>query len=765
MLFFERELDLYVSTVDKDAVKTTANTVKLSVLAGMNITYKQQKQSTYNYKIEATPDRLDNKVVTGYTNPTISFSTYVKPYLDTNEKCAEKLLLEALLGQAGTEGASNYTASFLAANKLPIRYLYIVLGNNLVYYVDSGVVQEAIYNIDIDKATIIDWKVIGLNLQVLDDTAIPDTFTDHTSISNYVLNKLSNISISYDKLPLLGVSDELYLPGNDLINDGVESGIAVNSYGNFSIQTFGGESVFDFGTHNADTGRVVVTSGPQWTGSDYPNDGVNAWCWEADMYWDGSGGGTQNYFWNTNSTGNNWFYYQSYWNGYMYGDGMLAGNEHYDTGTFADHGIAANQWFHVAICSIPKDRTTILYINGKPTSSAWHHTNSGNPGVSSNGFIFGNDDGTTNPWYWGGMKNVAFSYGEDTPKYDYRFTPDSNPVIDGTTIAAVYTDFADEGPNNYTVTNFGATDEGTYLNSAQGSVQYFTMATDSSWNSTDWSINLRMYYNRSSGTYAVHQVYNDNIRRISIINNQLIVYINGAIVLQTSESYNDFATAFQKAAWYYITVEEKDGVYLLYVNGILRSGNASKTTTTPRTISTGGCTFFDPSNSSSHCALQYFRLDNKATRTDSWFESAYNDRFVNGNIPIINGKVKLENKVSIVERDTLDERLVQKLDHYVQDRKVEIDVSGYLKTGSSNNIQNKEIFDLLRTYPDFSKTVDLLSTIRLGRAEGPYVEFTLPKSDIDLPEIKVKDIITDNIKIRSQTLSTIDDDVEIKYKS
>lgn len=191
MIYFEREIEIYISTVDTGF--TTDNTTKLPILAGASIDYSTITNNSYNYKISDSPERLNEKILSGITPPEISFSTYAKPFLDTpNITAVEKLLLNSLLANTGTESASDYETSFTSTNVLPELYIFISF-NNLVYKISNVVVKSAIYNIEIDRPVFIEWKLVGLTIE--STSSAPGTYTDYTTNINFLKSKLSTVTM------------------------------------------------------------------------------------------------------------------------------------------------------------------------------------------------------------------------------------------------------------------------------------------------------------------------------------------------------------------------------------------------------------------------------------------------------------------------------------------------------------------------------------------------------------------------------------------
>jgi predicted transcriptional regulator YdeE len=127
MLFFERDQELFISTVTSGF--NNSNTVKLAALSGTTISYSLKDQSTYDYRVSAAPKRLDEKVPIGFSAPTLKFSTYTKY---TTNSSVEKLLLYSLTGNLGTEAAGEYTTSFTSVNKLP-EYLSIPFTSKMAF--------------------------------------------------------------------------------------------------------------------------------------------------------------------------------------------------------------------------------------------------------------------------------------------------------------------------------------------------------------------------------------------------------------------------------------------------------------------------------------------------------------------------------------------------------------------------------------------------------------------------------------------------------
>lgn len=131
-----------------------------------------------------------------------------------------------------------------------------------------------------------------------------------------------------------------------------------------------------------------------------------------------------------------------------------------------------------------------------------------------------------------------------------------------------------------------------------------------------------------------------------------------------------------------------------------------------------------------------------------------------GTLPAISGTFKFINAVEIAERNTLNIRAIQYLDHYVKQRDIELDFIGYLKTGV---VDNKSLFDNINNNIGYNDTNTIQTIVTIGRQSEANIVITLPKSHIDLPQIKIQDIISSNIKITARRNTVDNDDTTIKY--
>jgi len=200
----KRDLELYVSTVDTGF--TTSNTYKISVMDNFSWNTLSRSSKSDIKRISDTPERLPFTVTDEISPTTLKMTTYAKPVMNGgNHSCVEKLLFDSLCGAATTEGASEYSLGFASVNELIPLYIYISLdGNN--YKLSGSVVKTADFKFSIDTLTSIDWNIEAQTFSI--DATLPDTYTDHTAVTNYLKNKLSIISAVRNgttyQLPIIG---------------------------------------------------------------------------------------------------------------------------------------------------------------------------------------------------------------------------------------------------------------------------------------------------------------------------------------------------------------------------------------------------------------------------------------------------------------------------------------------------------------------------------------------------------------------------------
>jgi len=183
---------LYISTVNTS--HTLANTSKLRITNGFSLTASSISQSISKSRVTTTPNRVKNEHVVGTSPVKVSFETYMKPY-DTGSviTSAEKLLWESFAGAPSTEAGSVHTIDFLNSNisKLIELYIYVEL-DNANFIIEQAVVETVQIDLSISDIPKIKWTVLALRYTEV--SALPSTYTDYTSNTNFLLGKLSTLT-------------------------------------------------------------------------------------------------------------------------------------------------------------------------------------------------------------------------------------------------------------------------------------------------------------------------------------------------------------------------------------------------------------------------------------------------------------------------------------------------------------------------------------------------------------------------------------------
>ena len=329
---------------------------------------------------------------------------------------------------------------------------------------------------------------------------------------------------------------------------------------------------------------------------------------------------------------------------------------------------------------------------------------------------------------------------------------------------------SDDGPNNYTISNSsGFSDAGTYISGPQGATKTLAIDIDSDWGTDmeEWSIELEFNYGRTGGTYASMTVFSDGVRGLIVSGNTLDARLNGSTYC-TDNYYggSTYSQSLPKNTWHRLLFERKNGGLYFYLNGQLR-GARTHIQPSQNTLPTSGTLTLMSCGSGEHLHFRNLRVSRGAKKTRERRYSRYLTNYdVNFDLPIINGSVKLDNNVEVAQRNTLDQRSITKLNHYVEDRSTEIDIVGYTKTGTTKTGSNLELFEAIQADIEFSSNdIDKPVELVIGKTGEEQITFSLPRALIELPEIKIDDVLTSNIKISSQKASVDNDDISIKYET
>jgi len=181
-----RNTRLFVSTVDKVTADTytnltPSNTFEVPILTGYGIS---QAATTSNITLDEAGDApiRGQKIFNTALDPAdISFSTYIRPFIDSNDvnnhNCLERVLWEALVGEGDqtalttnpflntTLSTTSFLADFENSNVhelLKLQLFFLV--DNTVYKIEDVAINSATIDFAIDAISQINWAGFGITL-------------------------------------------------------------------------------------------------------------------------------------------------------------------------------------------------------------------------------------------------------------------------------------------------------------------------------------------------------------------------------------------------------------------------------------------------------------------------------------------------------------------------------------------------------------------------------------------------------------------------
>ena len=197
----KRNYNIYVSKAP-DATADSSNTVQLLV-KDFNFNRVSSTSKFQRNTLESTQERTVDPYVTTVAPVSFSLTTYILPLVDTNVTSPEEYLWTSLMGKDTIAGSPNSTPTsstidFSEGNvgSLQELTLWFVDPNNsdLNYRIDNAIIDEAVIDFDINGIASIKWEGRGLNLVA--DSFPPSGAVDRTSVTSYIKNRLSTISLS-----------------------------------------------------------------------------------------------------------------------------------------------------------------------------------------------------------------------------------------------------------------------------------------------------------------------------------------------------------------------------------------------------------------------------------------------------------------------------------------------------------------------------------------------------------------------------------------
>jgi len=218
-----RNCTLIVSTVASswDGVSGQGNalndvdTFEIPVLDGFSFSQGNQTQNITVNEAGASPKRGQQIFNTALDPVDFSFTTYIRPFTDTNNaakhSCTEKLLWNALVAaqtdtaENGTYGITSSTTSMIVdlessdVHQLDqLNYYFYFSDSGLCYKVSNGVLTSADVDFSIDGLAQITWTGQGDNLTEVGSTRPTTAGTGYVaapSTADFINNKLSTCAL------------------------------------------------------------------------------------------------------------------------------------------------------------------------------------------------------------------------------------------------------------------------------------------------------------------------------------------------------------------------------------------------------------------------------------------------------------------------------------------------------------------------------------------------------------------------------------------
>jgi len=224
-----RDIKIFVSEVDTNF--TPANTFRVLPLDGYEFNQDPETENVTLSEAGATPAR-GQKVFNTALNPVdVSFSTYVRPFLNgANHDSVERILWEALVGDAplGTNvvpSTLGMNIDFDGSNKNELKSLFVFLEygagvDKQRFKIAEVIMGQVEIDFGIDAIAQLAWSGQGLTLEPITQGQMPQTgeFTDIPANAKFIKNKLSDITLSgdYNRTPgsysmsqaIAGLADE-----------------------------------------------------------------------------------------------------------------------------------------------------------------------------------------------------------------------------------------------------------------------------------------------------------------------------------------------------------------------------------------------------------------------------------------------------------------------------------------------------------------------------------------------------------------------------
>lgn len=185
------------------------DTFEIQVLDGFSFSQNTTTETVTLNEAGDTPNRGQRAFNTALEPVEFSFSTYIRPKLDTNVVCEESVLWSAFAtGRGATEAwtaGTPSTLSFANSNKHQLKsFGMIMLVDNVAYLIDNCALDQAVIDFGLDAIATIAWTGRGTAIRQLTNVTVAGDGTlsgltgsvkvKDTS-AGYLANKLSTVTM------------------------------------------------------------------------------------------------------------------------------------------------------------------------------------------------------------------------------------------------------------------------------------------------------------------------------------------------------------------------------------------------------------------------------------------------------------------------------------------------------------------------------------------------------------------------------------------
>lgn len=200
-----RNTKLVVSTVAPTGTPGTANSFEIPPLDGYSFTQDTSSQEITLNEAGTSPVRGKQSFNTAINPADVSFTTYIKPYMNsTNHDSVERLLWESFVGTGplGTNATTTGASSVISVTNSDVSqllklYLYFIL-DNVTYCIEEFVINTAEVDFSIDAIAQINWSGQGKAITQANNTPMVagTNYTAAPSNSSFIRNKLNTVTLT-----------------------------------------------------------------------------------------------------------------------------------------------------------------------------------------------------------------------------------------------------------------------------------------------------------------------------------------------------------------------------------------------------------------------------------------------------------------------------------------------------------------------------------------------------------------------------------------